>query len=143
MLSYVQKIMFKKIKKKSGVSFIELIIALFLINVVFFSFVAFISMALKSSKKSQDVSRGNIVANSLLEDYISENRLNLEAQTGIKTFGNTNYNYDIKVQRISDYASDGKALYKVLISIKYDDFKNGVEEQRNVSLSTVIHGMGT
>ena len=132
--------MFKMRKKKFGLSFIELVVALFLVNIAFFSFVAFISMTIKSSKQGQDVSKGTIVANSLLEDYIAEHRSHLMPMTGTKTFGNTDYAYAITTERVSDLAPDGKALYKISISVNYIDIQNGAEGQRKVSFSTIVHG---
>lgn len=130
-------------RTKLGLSFIELVVALFLVNVVFFSFIAFISMALKSSKQGQDVSRGTIVANSLLEDYIAVHRQQLAPMTGIKKFGDIDYDYSVSTQRLSEPASDGRALYKVSISVRYIDVQSGVKGQREVTLSTMIHGKET
>lgn len=61
----------KKQKNKKGVSFYELVISLFLINLVLFSVLSVITMLLRGSMHVNENSKGAVVANSIMNLYMS------------------------------------------------------------------------
>lgn len=58
-------------KKNKGVSFYELVISLFLINLVIFSVLAVITMLLRGSRHVNENSQGAVAANSIMNKYMS------------------------------------------------------------------------
>ena len=62
----------KKQNKKKGISFYELIVSLFLINLVIFSVLSVITMLLKGSRQVSENSKTAVVANSIMNLYMTD-----------------------------------------------------------------------
>ncbi len=117
--------------------------ALFLINLVIFGVIGVISMLLKATNRSIDHSHGYIVASSLVESYLLENRYSLTThEDGVLTYGKTDYFYEISVKKVSDNNFYGEGLYEVSAVVSWDAHKeNSMEEQHlKVPISTVVWG---
>ena len=144
-------LMLKMIKKNKnyGLSLLELMIALLLINIVFFSFIAVVALILKSAKQGEQVSKGAIVANSIMEEFIDDNRMQLPLKTtkGTKKFGDIDYNYEITVDRMTPATIKGDGLYYIDITVSHKELDNSREGKNSgsnqVNLYTIIFGCAT
>jgi len=134
---------------KKGLTFFEVVIALFLINCMIFAMAGTILMFLKAITKSVDRSRGVIVASSVLESYIAEHRLSLEdVPEGTEKYGKVEYFYKITVTESGSFPDNGEPRpYEVNIVVTWKDwaFKDSSnsendEKRYTVSRSAIVWG---
>ena len=130
---------------EKGFSFFEVVVAMFLMNLIIFGVAGTIVLFLKATNKSIDRSRGVIVASSLLEEYISKNRMELEDKKNkTQQYGKVNYHYDITVKKATPGSDDdyGTSVYQINITVSWQENVIGGSEIQSlkVSRSAIIQG---
>lgn len=133
----------KKQNKKKGVSFYELIISLFLINLVIFSVLSVITMLLKGSQQINENSKTAVVANSIMNMYMTNDLTHSGDVTGYKGFHYKDfagiryyYKIDETVVRASGIRQPG--LNQVVLTISSDErFPSDPENIQNIQLTTL------
>ncbi len=126
-----------------GLSFMELVIALFLINVMFFSLIGVMASLLKGSKQVSSISKETIVANSILEEYTSKNAGRLKkSYEGSKTFGDLSYAYSITASRTDGEDFNRPGLFHVNIRVYSPRTEKSETSGAVVSISTLVYGCG-
>lgn len=127
-------------RTKKGISFIEVIVALFLMNVIIFAIIGTILLFLKSVNKSIDRSRGVIVASSLMEKYLINNRMDLKDESGEEKYGNVVYYYKITTQKVSGTTPGapegyGSGLYQIEVTVSWKEWVIGGSETQSLKAS--------
>ena len=125
---------------KRGFSFFEVIVAMFLMNVIIFAIIGTILLFLKSVNKSIDRSRGVIVASSLMDRYIHKQRTDLKDEAGDIIYGNITYYYNITVQKVADNypgapSAYGTGLYQVVVTVSWKEQVIGGNEVKSLTAS--------
>lgn len=112
--------MFKKNNK--GVSFYELVISLFLINLVIFSVLSVITMLLRGSRHVNENSKGAVAANSIMNKYMS-NDLNIEDPKAVQTieFAGVTYYYLIEETVIEKNSTGKPGLNNIKLTLSLNE----------------------
>ena len=135
----------KKQNKKKGVSFYELIISLFLINLVIFSVLSVITMLLKGSQQVSGNSKTAVVANSIMNLYMTDdltlddtNKVEEKNDFYYKDFAGIRYYFKIEetVVRASGIRQPG--LNQIVLRVSSDErFPSDPENIQNIKLTTL------
>ena len=126
-------------KKNKGVSFYELVISLFLINLVIFSVLSVITMLLRGSQHVNENSQGAVAANSIMNKYMSGD-LDIDvSQNTVQTieFAGVTYYYVIE-ETVIKHSSAGKpGLNNIKLTLSLNEnFKTNPDPQ-DISLVTL------
>ena len=132
---------------EKGFSFFEVVVALFLMNLIIFAIAGTILLFLRSINKSIDRSRGVIVGSSIMEKYISKNRMELIEESGQEQYGKVNYFYKITMKKVSEdlpgmAAGYGTGVYQIDITVSWQEHVIGGSEIQSlkVSRTAIIQG---
>ena len=132
----------KKIKNK-GLSFYELVVSLFLINLVIFSVLAVITMLLKGSKQVNENSKTAVVANSIMNMYMTDDLKSdgsVEGKDGFyyKDFAGIRYYYKIDETIVRNSGIRQPGLNQIVLTISSDErFPNDPENIKSIKLTTL------
>lgn len=129
-------------RKTPAFSLLELMVSIFLINLVLFAIIAAMCMFLRSVRHTTDHSEGMIVATSILDSYIQENKTKLKPVSDIKIYGDKKYQYQIQVNRVQDGLSGKEGLFEVTVHVSWLERDQDGKSTKNVNiqLSTLMRG---
>ena len=114
-------------KKKKGVSFYELIVALFLINLVLFSVLSVITMLLKGARQVNENSKTALVANSIMNMYITNDLTPDGWINGVsgnfyyKDFAEIRYYYKIDETAVRYSGTRQPGLNQIVLRVSSDE----------------------
>lgn len=130
----------KKKKAKKGVSFYELIISLFLINLVIFSVLSVITMLLRGSMHVNENSKGAVAANSIMNLYMSDNIKETESTTSeFSESEDTDENSKIEKNKVSEIEFAGIKYYYLIEETWIKKSEDGKPGLNNVKLTVSLN----
>ncbi|MBR0519364.1 hypothetical protein IJJ97_06205, partial [bacterium] len=108
-------LMIKKKKNRKGVSFYELVVSLFLINLVLFSVLSVITMLLRGSMHVNENSKGAVVANSIMNLYMSGDVIAPKTEgTSEATESEEDKSNKVKINEVSEMEFAGIKYYYLI-----------------------------
>ena len=121
-------------KKKSGFSIHELMISLFLINLVVFALLGVVTTLLKSSQTVNENSKGAIAASSILDRYV-EGEITKDKKSGKEDFSGETYYYRIEDVFVRKAETGIPGLRQITITVSTsEDFKVTAKEIKITTL---------
>lgn len=134
--------------KKRGMTLLEIVVSTFIINVVIISISLSIAMMLRAGQHLTDTSEGYIVASSILNQYMTDLKLNrsssLKVNSGYQQiyFGKRDFLCKIEAKPV------GNSLQELTVSVKWGmdldhsnnpTFKPNSMYKLEATVSTILH----
>ncbi|MCQ2736358.1 MAG: hypothetical protein MJ234_03985 [bacterium] len=130
-----------KASKRKGFTIHELMISLFLINMVAFALLAVVSMLLKSSQHVNQNSKAAIAASSILDKYIAGEMSVPENDHQIiseEEFSGQKFYYKIEVKEARESKKGIPGINQITIRVSADErLKSGHTEDDDIVLTTL------
>lgn len=133
----------KKKKAKKGVSFYELVISLFLINLVIFSVLSVITMLLRGSMHVNENSKGAVAANSIMNLYMSDSVKEKDTEESLTSTPSesedTDENSKIEKNKVSEIEFAGIKYYYLIEETWIKKSEDGKPGLNNVKLTVSLN----
>ncbi len=102
--------------KSKGLTLIEVFVTITIIVMAVFGMAITLSMLMRASQKTVDHSAGYMAANSILRQFIADNRRHMEEaeHEGDITFGYKKYHYKMTVRKASNLS-----LYQITVMVEW------------------------